>query len=193
MHFVDYNCELWSRADPTRAYFWPNPKIFFWPDGEKIEKFDVFRGNFPNPNLNHRWLTQPNPSKKIDPDPSLRWRLSYTDIPKEEKASNALDFIKYVHFLSIYEQSTGNSHQSRESRMPSRIIGLNTNDQNNDPNNNHKIITMNGECWDQNTEYNNQIQFYSTYALCSVGGCHLLICYKTLTSVPHEGGEGVWR
>jgi len=64
--------------DPTRAYFWsaenkrpthlwlgvtfwPNPKWFFLSKGEKIEKFDVFRGNFLNPN--HRWLTQPEPQK----------------------------------------------------------------------------------------------------------------------------------
>jgi len=31
---------------------------------EKLEKFGIFRGNFPNPN--HKWLTQPEP-QKIDP------------------------------------------------------------------------------------------------------------------------------
>jgi len=35
---------------------------FFGPEGKKIEKFDVFRGNFPNPNPNHRWLAGPKPS-----------------------------------------------------------------------------------------------------------------------------------
>jgi len=34
------------------------------------EKFDIFRGNFPNPYPNRRWLTQPE-LLKIDPDPSL--------------------------------------------------------------------------------------------------------------------------
>jgi len=41
-------------------------------DGEKIEKFDVYRGKFPNPNPdpNHKWLTQPR-SKIFAWDPSL--------------------------------------------------------------------------------------------------------------------------
>jgi len=39
---------------------------FFWSEGKKIEKFDVFRGNFPNSYLNHKWLTRPEP-QKIDP------------------------------------------------------------------------------------------------------------------------------
>jgi len=30
------------------------------------ERFDIFRGNFPNPNWNHKWLTRPEP-QKIDP------------------------------------------------------------------------------------------------------------------------------
>jgi len=47
---------------------------------EKIEKFDILGGNFPNSNPNHKWLTQPKPqkvdptqpgSKKFDPNPSL--------------------------------------------------------------------------------------------------------------------------
>jgi len=61
--------------DPTRAYFWPavnkrpthlwpgyllnGPKRFFWPEGLKIFNFDLFTGNFPNPNTNHRWLPRP--------------------------------------------------------------------------------------------------------------------------------------
>jgi len=37
----------------------------------KIEKFDVFRGNFPN--TNYKWLTRPNPDQQFfDPDPSLK-------------------------------------------------------------------------------------------------------------------------
>jgi len=67
--------------DPTRAYFWPTvnkrptrlwpgyfptrPEAIFWPEGKKIEKFDVFRGNFPNSNPNHKWLTRPDPGQKI--------------------------------------------------------------------------------------------------------------------------------
>jgi len=59
--------------DPTWAYFWPRSKLeadtpltwvlfdpnrrdFFWSEVEKIEKFDIFRGNFLNPN--HKWLTR---------------------------------------------------------------------------------------------------------------------------------------
>jgi len=44
-------------------------EIFFDPKG-KIEKFDVFRGNFPNSNPNHKWLTEPG-SKKFFLDPLL--------------------------------------------------------------------------------------------------------------------------
>jgi len=52
--------------DPTRAYFWPAvnkrltrlwpeyfltwPKEIFFTRREKIEKFDIFSENFPNPN-----------------------------------------------------------------------------------------------------------------------------------------------
>jgi len=38
--------------DPTRAE-------------AKIEKFDVFRGNFPNSNPNHKWLTRPDPTRPM--------------------------------------------------------------------------------------------------------------------------------
>jgi len=57
--------------DLTRACFlpavnkWPTrlwPGYFLTRQKEKIEKFDIFRGNFPNPNLNHKWLTRPNQS-----------------------------------------------------------------------------------------------------------------------------------
>jgi len=53
----------------TQVLFDPVQVIFFLPEGQKIEKFGIFRGNFPNPN--QRWLTQPE-QQKIDPDPSLR-------------------------------------------------------------------------------------------------------------------------
>jgi len=93
--------------DPTRAYFWlavnkrltqlqpgyfPTwPKAIFLTRREKIEKFDVFRGNFRNSNPNHKWLTWPYPtratknwSKIFDPDPSLAntsgvWKLWVND------------------------------------------------------------------------------------------------------------------
>jgi len=64
--------------DPTRAYFWPavNKKpTRLWPGyfltqievifltlKEKIEKFDIFRVNFPTPY--HRQLSRPDPSNK---------------------------------------------------------------------------------------------------------------------------------
>jgi len=90
----------WS--DPTQAYFWPivnkrptwlwpryflaQPEaIFFWPEGQKIEKVGILRGNFPSPNLNQRWLTRPNPSniKLTGPDPGqkfLTWTYHYPPI-----------------------------------------------------------------------------------------------------------------
>jgi len=43
--------------DPTRAYLWPDPKIFFWPEGEKIENW-TFLGE-----IFHEWLTRPNPTR----------------------------------------------------------------------------------------------------------------------------------
>jgi len=69
--------------DPTQAYFWPAvnkrpthlqpgyfptqpEEIFFLTQREKIEKFDIFRGNFPISNPNRKWLTRPEP-QKIDP------------------------------------------------------------------------------------------------------------------------------
>jgi len=61
--------------DPTRAYFWlavnsrttclwpgyflTRPKDISMSQREKIEKFGIFRWNFPNPDSNHRWLTWP--------------------------------------------------------------------------------------------------------------------------------------
>jgi len=52
--------------DQTRACFWPTVKkrlTHFWPGyWGKIEKFVIFRWNFPN--LNQRWLTRPDPSNK---------------------------------------------------------------------------------------------------------------------------------
>jgi len=56
--------------------------IFFWPEGKKIEKFDIFRGNFSKPKLKLAEPTRPEPSNKkltrtnpgstlFDPDPSV--------------------------------------------------------------------------------------------------------------------------
>jgi len=61
--------------DPTLAWLLLtaafDPGTFCFDLKGKIEKFDIFRGNFPNPNPNHKWLTRPG-SKKFYPDPSLR-------------------------------------------------------------------------------------------------------------------------
>jgi len=73
--------------DLIRAYFWPivnkrptrlrpryfltRPQEIFFDPKVKIEKFDVFRGKFPNSNPNHKWLTWPDPSHKNWPDPTL--------------------------------------------------------------------------------------------------------------------------
>jgi len=59
--------------DPTRAYFWPavnKRPTWLWPGYFPTRPeaifFDVFRGNFPNSNPNHKWLTRLEP-QKIDP------------------------------------------------------------------------------------------------------------------------------
>jgi len=78
----------------TRAYFWPavnkrpiclRPGYFLTqPEGKKIKKFDIYRGNFPNSNPNHKWLPRPDTTQATknwpDPtcgsklfDPSLTW------------------------------------------------------------------------------------------------------------------------
>jgi len=54
------------------------PQEIFLPQIEKIVKFDVFRGNFPNSNPNHKWLTRPG-SKNFYPDPSLLLTKSWID------------------------------------------------------------------------------------------------------------------
>jgi len=73
-------CSVYIRDGPwpdlTQAYFWPAvnkrparlwPGSFLtWPEEKKIEKFDIFLGNFPNSKPNHKWLTRPEP-QKIDP------------------------------------------------------------------------------------------------------------------------------
>jgi len=106
--------------DPTQAYFWPAvnkrptclwpgyywpyPKRFFLTRREKIEKFDIFRGNFPNSNPNHKWLARPG-SKIFDLDPSL---IETTTIRSEQKKT----FIeiqwylfRYCYFLSSFNLS----------------------------------------------------------------------------------------
>jgi len=63
-----------TRLDP--GTFWPDPKIFFFLTGKKLNFF-IFRINFPNLNPNQRWLNRPSPcnknltqpgSKFFDPD-----------------------------------------------------------------------------------------------------------------------------
>jgi len=53
--------------------------------GEKIEKFGIFRGIFPNPKSNQRWLTQPG-SKNFEPDPSLIKTLISQVLDKNSKS-----------------------------------------------------------------------------------------------------------
>jgi len=75
--------QLEMGPDPTRAYIWPGSnkrptqlryflaqpdEIFFYPKG-KIEKFGIFRVNFPNPNTYQRCWPDPTPSNK-----NLTWR-----------------------------------------------------------------------------------------------------------------------
>jgi len=58
------------RARPTEhwpEYFLTRPEAHFF-DQKKIGKFGIFRGNFPSPNLNQRWLIRTN---TFDPNPSL--------------------------------------------------------------------------------------------------------------------------
>jgi len=53
--------------EPTRRYI-------FWPEGKKVEIFWIFRGNFPNPDPNQKWLTRPDLSNKklIPPNPGQK-------------------------------------------------------------------------------------------------------------------------
>jgi len=48
-------------------------EIFCWSEGNKIEKFGIFRVNLPNPN--QRLLTRPRPSNKklTQPDPGQKF------------------------------------------------------------------------------------------------------------------------
>jgi len=54
----------WIEADPslTQVLFDPTRRV-------KIEKFGIFRGNFPNLDSNQKWLTWPDPSNKNWPLP----------------------------------------------------------------------------------------------------------------------------
>jgi len=77
---------------------------------EKIEKFDIFRGNFPNSNPNHRWLTQSDPShkkfkkltrpgsKNFNPDPSLQFTIT-----RKRLKSTKIDFEKASFNFDIEE------------------------------------------------------------------------------------------
>jgi len=77
----------------TRGTFRPDLKRIFWPEEKKIEKFDIFRGNFPNSNPNHKWLTRPHPgSKFFDPDPSLL-NLPLIDLVSLQKGMAKLEHL----------------------------------------------------------------------------------------------------
>jgi len=101
--------------DPTRAYFWPavnkrltclRPWYFltqheesFLTQSKKIEKFDIFTGNFPNSNPNHKWLTRPElqkidpiwpGSKFFDPDPSLSYPIGFKVSIFQQKANQIM-------------------------------------------------------------------------------------------------------
>jgi len=52
-----------------RYFFEPTSREFIWPEKEKIEKFGMFRGNFPNLDPNQKSLNRP--LKIFDPVPSL--------------------------------------------------------------------------------------------------------------------------
>jgi len=60
---LDMGCNLnKKRAKPSfdRSIFWPDPKIFFWPDLIKKEKFGFFGENFSILGLIRKRLTYPN-------------------------------------------------------------------------------------------------------------------------------------
>jgi len=60
---------------------------------KKIEKIVIFRGNFPNPNPNHRRLTRPG-SKFFDPDPSLQLMDTHEVLLAQFKPSGWLIYHK---------------------------------------------------------------------------------------------------
>jgi len=54
--------------------FWPDPKKFFLPEGEKFEKFGIVRGNFENPDPNQKMADLTWPEQKIDPTQLRSWK-----------------------------------------------------------------------------------------------------------------------
>jgi len=124
--------------DPTQAYFWPavnkrpthpQPRyfptrpeeIFFSPKGNFFEKFDIFRGNFPNSNPNHKWLTQPGPTrpdlshkKLTQPNPGQK--LDY--IMKGTYATCVLDYCITLQGASLLVLSVENpGNKNTRARM----------------------------------------------------------------------------
>jgi len=51
------------------THLWHNPMRFFWLARKKYGKFEIFRGNFPNPN--QWWLTRPVLSRATKKWPNL--------------------------------------------------------------------------------------------------------------------------
>jgi len=84
---------LWAR------YFLNRPEeIFFWPEEKK---FDIFRGNLPNQNQNHRWL-RPDPSHK-----KLTWSWPITIHKKSEWSGSNFH---YARFIAMRTHVTSNSY-----------------------------------------------------------------------------------
>jgi len=112
--------------DPTQAYFWPTvnkrptrlwpgyfltqPEWIFLTGGKKIEKFGIFRRNFPNSNPNPKWLSQPNPTwaTKNWPDPGQKFltrthHYSAYCIFRLDGCGSVLKLHNLIYFYSIRE------------------------------------------------------------------------------------------
>jgi len=99
LFFIDFEYEVITNNNPTRAYFWPavnkrptllwpryfltRPKEILLTWSEKSWKIWHFRGNFPNPN--QRWLTQTDPSNKKLTQPRLKTRTHHYPITNNHK------------------------------------------------------------------------------------------------------------
>jgi len=68
---------FWPTVNERLTRLWPGyfltqpEEIFFHLKGKKIEKIYIFRGNFPNLNSNHKWLTRPDPTQATKNWPKL--------------------------------------------------------------------------------------------------------------------------
>jgi len=111
-NFSFVTCLIVMGPDPTWAYFWPTVNkrptrlwtgcFLTWPEGEKIEKFHVFKGKFYKPKLKP-WiadLTRPE-TQKID----LIWIKNFWPITI---ASSSLS----SHPISEWSQTQWTQHHS---------------------------------------------------------------------------------